>query len=103
MEIFSDFSYIGCLKTLCTFDYIELNVIPLFYALESLTGDRGKMTKDIVTILLLNKSKPLCVVEPFYFSLSHFPGLSLLFYFTRRQQRAFLSVTIQLKMARLQV
>jgi len=103
MEIFSDFPYIGSLKSLWALDYIELNIIPFFNALESFTGDRGKMTKDIVTILLLNKSKPLCVVEPFYFSLSHFPGLSLLFYFTRRQQRAFLSVTIQLKMARLQV
>jgi hypothetical protein len=83
-EIFSDLSYIGSLKSLCTLDYIEFNIIPFFDALESFTGDRGKMTKNIVTILLFNKSKPLCVVEPFYFSFSHFPVLPLLFYFTRR-------------------
>jgi hypothetical protein len=102
-KLFLDFSYIGCLQSLCSFDYIELNIIPFFYGFESFAGDCGKMTKDIVTILLFNKSKPLCVVEPFYFSFSHFPGLSLHFYFTRLQQRALIDVTTQLKMARLQV
>jgi len=70
--MYSDFSYIFGLRPFCAFDNIKFYRIPFLQRFEAITADGGKMTEHILPVLLFNKTEPLCVVEPFYFSLSHF-------------------------------
>lgn len=51
--------YVSCLQTFRALHYIEFNIIPFLQGLESFTGDGGKVTKNIFTVLLLQKSEPL--------------------------------------------
>lgn len=79
----SNFSYVFGLRPFRTFDNIKFNSIAFLQRFEALTGDGGKMTKNIFPVLLFKKTKPLCVVEPFNFSFSHFLFSPYLFNFTR--------------------
>jgi len=84
---FSDFSYVGCLQTFGALDHIEFNIIAFLEGFESFSSDSREMAKDIVTILLLEKTKPLCIIEPLYFSFCHFLLSPDSFDFTRWRHR----------------
>jgi len=68
----SNFPYILRLQTLRSFDYIKCYFIPFLQGFEAFARNSREMTENIFTIILLKKTKPLCVVKPFYLSVCHF-------------------------------
>jgi hypothetical protein len=52
------------LRALSTIDNLELNSLPIFQRLETITLDSAKMNKNVWTVFLFNETKTLFVVKP---------------------------------------
>jgi hypothetical protein len=74
-EILLDFSDVGGLESFRTGDYIEGNGFAFGEGFESITLNGGEVHEYIVTIVLFDKPETLGVIEPFHFTLCHFPYL----------------------------
>jgi hypothetical protein len=72
-EALLDFSNIGGLEPFGACDHIESYGFTFSERFEPFALDGGEMYEYIFTVVLLDESKTLCVVEPFYFPLCHFP------------------------------
>src|SRR6266498_736032 len=78
---YSDFSNVGCLQSFWPLDHFEFNIIPFLQGFEAFAGYSGKMTKNIFATFLFKKTKPFCIIKPFYFSSYHYvPSPECLFY-----------------------
>jgi len=69
----TDFLNVSGLKTFGALGDIKSNFVTFRKRLEAFPLDCGEMYKDVFATFLLNKTESLCVVEPFNFSLCHFP------------------------------
>ena len=72
-ETLLDFSDIGGLEPFGACDHIECYGFTFGKRLEAFALNGGEMYEYIFTVVLLDETKTLGVVEPFYFSLCHFP------------------------------
>lgn len=63
---------IGGLEALGALHNVKGDALAFLERLETLRLDRGKMYEYIFTVLLLQKTKPLAVIEPLHFTFSHF-------------------------------
>jgi hypothetical protein len=68
-----DFPDVGGLESFRTGDYIESNGFAFGEGFESITLNGGEVYEYIVTIVLFDKPETLGVIEPFHFTLCHFP------------------------------
>ena len=59
------------LPALGAFDHIELNLLTLLQAAESIALNCRMVDKNILAILTAKKAESLCIVEPLYYSLFH--------------------------------
>jgi len=63
--------YVRGLKPFRTLYDFKCYTITLSKGFKSVTSDSGEMAENILTTLLLKKTKPLAVVKPFYCSVYH--------------------------------
>src|SRR5881296_178130 len=68
---------VGCLKTLRTASYFELDPVTLSKALETLGLDGAVVDEHVLAALLCDEPVTLRIVEPLHLSLSHTSNLSL--------------------------
>jgi hypothetical protein len=73
-----DLSHVRGLKPFRTLGYFERYTIAFNKGFKAIAYDRGKMTKNIFAIFLLQKTKTLAVIKPFYSSIYHFVYLLLI-------------------------
>ena len=66
-----DSSYVRGLKPFRTLGYFKRYSIAFNKGFKSVARDCGEMTKYIFAIFLLQKTKTLAVVKPFYSSIYH--------------------------------
>ena len=74
-EALLDFFDIGGLEPLGPSDYIERYGLAFCKGFEALTLNGGEMHEYIFTVVLLDETETLGVVEPLHFALCHFPFL----------------------------
>jgi hypothetical protein len=67
----SDSSYVRGLKPFRTLGYFKRYSIAFSKGLEPVARNCGEMTKNIFAIFLLQKTKTLAVIKPFYRSIYH--------------------------------
>jgi hypothetical protein len=67
----SDSGYVCGLKTFRPLDEVKSNPVAFGEGFEAVTTDSGKVDEYIVAIFLLEKTKTLAVIEPFYCTISH--------------------------------
>src|SRR2546427_3485960 len=72
-----DLPDVGCLKTLRTASYFELDPVTLSKALEALGLDGAVMDEHVLAALLSDEPVTFRIVEPLHLSLSHTSNLSL--------------------------
>src|SRR3989449_4922287 len=72
-----DLPDVGCLKTLRTASYFELDPVTLSKALEALGLDGAVMDEHVLAALLCDEPVTFRIVEPLHLSLSHTSNLSL--------------------------
>src|SRR5260370_4322370 len=73
-----DLADVGGLKPLGPLGDLELDLVPLDDALETLSLDGAEMHEHVLAILLGDEAVPLCVVAPLHVTLSHLSATSLL-------------------------
>jgi hypothetical protein len=61
-----EFVDISGLQALGALDDIEGDLLALFQGLETIPLDCRKVHKNVFTILLLDETKPLAIIEPLY-------------------------------------
>src|SRR4029434_468828 len=72
-----DLPDVGCLKTLWTASYFELDPVTFSKAFETLGLDGAVVDEYVLSALLCDEPITLCIVEPLHLSLSHTSDLSL--------------------------
>src|SRR4029450_1019540 len=72
-----DLPDVGCLKTLWTASYFELDPVTFSKAFETRGLDGAVVDKYVLAALLCDEPITLCIVEPLPLSLSHTSDLSL--------------------------
>src|SRR3989454_4310578 len=72
-----DLPDVGCLKTLRTASYFELDPVTLSKALEALGLDGAVVDEHVLAALLCDEPVTLRIVEPLHLSVSHTSNLSL--------------------------
>ena len=74
-EALLDFFDIGGLEPLGSRDHIERYGLAFGEGFESITLNGGEMYEYIFTVVLLDETETLGVIEPLHFALCHFPFL----------------------------
>jgi hypothetical protein len=67
-----NFADVSRLRTFLAFSYVKAYTISFSERLETVALDLGKVYKYVRTVVLLNETKTLCVVEPLYCTFCHF-------------------------------
>ena len=70
--------YVCRLQSLGAFNQLERYGFTFRKGFETIAVNCGKMNKNIFSIFLLKKTKPLAVIEPFYRSIYHVLHLLIL-------------------------
>lgn len=68
--------YVSGLQPFRSLDDIKGNAIAFGKGFETITCYRREMAEYIIAILLLKKTKPLTVIEPFYCTICHLRSFS---------------------------
>jgi len=63
--------YVGCLQAFWTLDYFKINRITFSKGLEAIAVDGREVNEYILATFLLQKTKPLAVIEPLNPALCH--------------------------------
>ena len=69
--LYSNSGYVSCLQALRPLGHFERYFIAFSEGFETVAGDGGEMHEYVFAILLLEKTKTLAVIEPFYFTFYH--------------------------------
>jgi hypothetical protein len=67
----SELDYLGSLQAFRGVNKIKLYLLTVCQGFVSLSLNSGKMDKDVLPRILLNKTKPLAVIKPLYLTPHH--------------------------------
>ena len=70
-----DYSNVNRSQTFLTLLNVKRYTVTFIKGFEARCIDTGMVNKYIITLFLLDKSKPFCVIKPLYNSLSHCDNL----------------------------